>query len=140
MMHMRAKYINENVEFTRGADPKEAMGVGMLGRIKADMKASGSEWRSPANAVYWAATNGRTEYLRFLHQTGEPLDVPDNNGWTPLFYAVTGGHIDTAEYLLDAGAYVNHQEYYGKTPLYWANRYDRHRIARLLIKRGGKSY
>jgi uncharacterized protein len=69
---------------------------------------------------------------------GNPVDAPDREGRTALFYAVQAGDSETVAQLLRLGANVNAQDKRLETPLHCAARAYQPEVAALLLKSGAK--
>ena len=70
----------------------------------------------------YAATNGKTEVVRYLLDIGANPNALSPNGTTALMMAVRGGHAETVDLLLAKGADVNLRNQNGATALAWATR------------------
>lgn len=86
----------------------------------------------------YAATNGKTEVVRYLLDIGANPNALSPNGTTALMMAVRGGHIETVDLLLAKGADVNLRNQNGATALAWATRGGFDTIEKSLVKRGAK--
>jgi len=84
-----------------------------------------------------AAKRGQIDYLNERISQGDPVDVRDVHGETPLLYAAIKGRYEAATILLENGADVNLAENDGWTPLHFAacGRVD---VVELLIKNKAK--
>ncbi len=95
------------------------------------------------NPVGWtplayAATNGKTEVVRYLLEIGAKPNALSANGTTALMMAVRGGHAETVDLLLAKGADVNLRNQNGASALAWATRGGFGTIENTLVKRGAK--
>ena len=75
--------------------------------------------------------------MRFLEAQGAKVDVPRNDGATPLFVAAQYGHIEVLRFLVDAKADLNTADY-GNTPLAVAVHMGHGEVAALLRAAGAK--
>lgn len=64
------------------------------------------------------------------------LDVPDNNGSTPLVLAIQYRHWELAKEFIDNNANVNSTNVDGQTPLIFASFHNQVEIVQMLIKHG----
>jgi ankyrin repeat protein len=58
-------------------------------------------------ALAMSSSRGHLEVIRWLIETGSPLEIGDNDGKTALMKALIQGHLDVAELLVGAGANIN---------------------------------
>jgi ankyrin repeat protein len=128
--------IQEAAEFTRGADPKEALGVGMTNQLKKDMLSSGEEWTDMDSALIWASKKGYLPYIRFILSTGANVNATDAKEGTPLMWASSNGHKEAVEILIEAGADPNAQTAEGWSSLTVSASRNFADIVRLLIDAG----
>jgi ankyrin repeat protein len=77
---------------------------------------------------------GNLNRLIEIYESGCPIDIPDQNGETPLLIACFHGHIHIAEWLLHHKANVNYQSPTGMNPLLMATTLRRPDIIQLLLK------
>jgi hypothetical protein len=56
-------------------------------------------------AIYLAAQNGHLDCIRCLINQGADVNLPDRNGFSPLYMAVLMGHAVAVQLLIDNGAY-----------------------------------
>lgn len=124
---MKAKFVYENMDFERGRDPKQSIGIGRWAQIKREYEED-NPWQdySHEEALSWAAGRGKIEYVNFLlkngvdpnYNEGKPLQAGiDNPEITRMFldagmkpkaltdaldssYTIT---LETAKLLIDAG-------------------------------------
>jgi len=78
--------------------------------------------------------NDRT--FQLLVKAGANLDLPDNQGKTPLHWAVSNGNLRYIRTLLNGGANANILDNLGRTPLHYAITRERADIAQYLLTRG----
>ncbi|MHB8637684.1 MAG: ankyrin repeat domain-containing protein [Fimbriimonadaceae bacterium] len=88
--------------------------------------------------VHLAVAGRRLEELTRLLAGGRPVDVPDREGRTPLFYAVMDGDEEIAEILVHHGADVNSHDLYAETPLHFAARENHASLAEFLLANGAR--
>jgi ankyrin repeat protein len=86
----------------------------------------------------YAATNGKTEVVRYLVEIGAKPNALSANGTTALMMAVRGGHTETVDVLLAKGADVNLRNQNGASALAWATRGGFGTIEKSLLTRGAK--
>ena len=73
-----------------------------------------------------------------MEEEGADVNIPNNNGNTPLMIATRNGHTEIARMLIDRGADVNIPDNNGNTPLTWASDRGNIQIVRMLIDRGAE--
>lgn len=95
-----------------------------------------------AEALVWAAKNGRTETMGLLLERGADVNADPYRG-TALAWAAFKGHLETAEWLLAHGADVNRRGTFGGpghgqgiTALHLAAQNGNLRMVRCLVERG----
>ncbi|GAB55024.1 serine/threonine-protein phosphatase 6 regulatory ankyrin repeat subunit B [Glaciecola punicea ACAM 611] len=71
-------------------------------------------------AIFQAASDGKTEFVKVLLDKGANPNVVGSNGSSPLLEAANGRHEDILRLLLDAGADPNFRNVMGATPLLFA--------------------
>ena len=117
----------------------------LAGKIGLDL----SVWRSPTDG--WSPLHialvgisldpGRAggEYIRYLVESGVPVDTSDVYGNTPLRYAVHADHVEAARVLLDAGADPNREGENRVSPMREAvwRRPVKWELLEMMIERGG---
>ena len=73
-----------------------------------------------AQALHYAAKAGHVGTLEVLLKNNAPVNLPNNNGETPLFYAFKAGKradiVTTLRLLLEGGADRHHEDNQGRTP------------------------
>ena len=88
-------------------------------------------------ALISASRDGQIEMLEMLmEEEGADVNIPNNNGNTPLMIATRNGNTEIARMLIDRGADVNIPDNNGNTPLTWASDRGNIQIVRMLIDRG----
>ncbi|XP_036118311.1 ankyrin repeat domain-containing protein 53 [Molossus molossus] len=92
-------------------------------------------------AIHFAAQSGKLECLKVLVEEYKfPVDLPTNNGQTPLHLAIHRENKTTVlpciHYLLKCGAAINTQTCNGSTPLHLAAREDLLSCVKVLVKNG----
>ncbi len=70
--------------------------------------------------LHFAAFGGDLDILRTLLPFFSSVDLPDENGWTPLFYAVQDGQVEAVGLLLEHGASSRYRADDRSTPLHHA--------------------
>ncbi len=55
-------------------------------------------------AMHMAAALGHIPIMEFLLKSGLPVDIPDENGRSPLYAAARSGNLEGARFLLARGA------------------------------------
>ena len=93
---MRAKKVNENVNFERGTDPKRSMGIGAANLDNPDYK--WEEFDATLSKNSWAS-----RYIRRAYQTtykGKTFRMYNQYYWTIVFEDGSEGftHIDPGRY------------------------------------------
>jgi ankyrin repeat protein len=74
----------------------------------------------PATAFQAAVFFGDTTAVRTLIENGAAVDLPDDDGITPLSWAAIGDLAPVAKLLIERGADVNHVDKKGMTPLLYS--------------------
>jgi len=68
------------------------------------------------NAIHYASYSCSVEFIKHLHGLGLSLDVPDENGRTPLLIALNWNpSFDVVAYLLEQGADINRETTVGES-------------------------
>eukprot|EP00300_Choanocystis_sp_HF-7_P010973 c17242_g1_i2.p1 GENE.c17242_g1_i2~~c17242_g1_i2.p1 ORF type:complete len:282 (+),score=48.19 c17242_g1_i2:33-878(+) len=75
-----------------------------------------SDW----TAVQAAASLGKADIIRLLHEFGSDLNKPRENGCTPLYIAAANGHIEAVTTLHELGANINTPATNGATSVFVA--------------------
>ena len=101
---MKAQLVSENIRFERGQDPKSAMDLGMLPRIKAAMKSRGYESNTVDQILGFAVDYGHKAFTKFALDNGAN---PNYNSGRSLGIAVQEGNFEVAEMLLKHGANID---------------------------------
>lgn len=66
-----------------------------------------------------AAAGGRTSIVELIHDFApDLLDVPDQQGMTPVYHAAMGNHLCTMKFLIKHGCNIHALDDQGKSPLY----------------------
>ena len=86
--------------------------------------------------LYRLAHGQNVRSLELLIAQGIPINKPDENGLTALFYAAQSGHVESVQLLLNQGSNINAINRNGETPLYYAVKGGNLAIAELLINNG----
>ncbi|MCX6349201.1 MAG: ankyrin repeat domain-containing protein [Candidatus Aureabacteria bacterium] len=89
-----------------------------------------------ASSLNRAAADGDRARLAELIASGEDVNAPDGNGWTPLHFAVFRRQGEAAILLLDRGADVKIRDNLGRSPLDLAAQYNLPDMVELLISHG----
>jgi ankyrin repeat protein len=76
------------------------------------------------------------EIARLLVNSGANVNVPDDEGETPLHAAARSGYRDIAELLVESGASLDVRNMYQQTSLHLACRNGKLDVSRFLIDRG----
>ncbi len=99
-----------------------------------DVDVADSDYRTP---VMFAAFNGHSAVVAFLHEHGAVINTKDINGRTPLLYASSGPFPGTVDYLLKNGAEVDIQgTLEGFTALMTAAAEGQVDVVRVLLEHG----
>ncbi|ESO09480.1 hypothetical protein HELRODRAFT_73827, partial [Helobdella robusta] len=98
------------------------------------------------NLLHTAASYGAEKVVEYLlgDKTGNKnfenknfeidVNLPNNNGWTPLHIAAEKGNEKLCEHLLQNGAHVDVKSAGGKTALHWASIANSSECVALLLK------
>jgi ankyrin repeat protein len=95
-----------------------------------------SPYASNCYVLHEVCRNNAIKCLKFVLSIGADLNLPDQNGDTPLHYAAYAEVYTCASILLDFGSVVDAQNNNEETPLYDAIRCGWNFITQLLIDRG----
>ncbi|KAH8896752.1 hypothetical protein GQ53DRAFT_595324, partial [Thozetella sp. PMI_491] len=93
---------------------------------------TGRDWRD-ATPLHRAAASGNIEVVKYLLQSGVPVDCVNAWAATPLLWAAENGHLDVMAILLDNGAKVDAATIDGWTPMYDAANSGDIQMAELLL-------
>jgi ankyrin repeat protein len=119
-------------------------GAAMMGRLDVAKKllaagadVSAVEVDSGKTVLHLVAENGRDEFLDYLLNQKVSLEVPDNNGRTPLHAACWSSDANgyVVRKLLDAGAAIEASDR-GATPILLASIRGNTELVKILIKQG----
>lgn len=91
-------------------------------------------WEGTTAVHYAAAQSGRA--LEVLLPFVDDLDLPDEDGATPLILAAASGEIKGVNLLLDAGADIDHVDNWHQTALYSALHANSPEVVRALLEHG----
>ena len=76
---MKAQFVYENIDFTRGKDPRRVMKVGRIGSIQNEFEEDWYEEFSPSEALVWACARKKFPYIEYL--IGHPeVDINYKDG------------------------------------------------------------
>lgn len=97
-------------------------GKNEAGKASTNTQSSGPQTESanPLISVYEAALNGQISIVNVHLEKGTDVNLPDEEGRTPLMYASYNGHTDVIKKLIEKGANVNIQDPFGRTALMMA--------------------
>lgn len=70
---------------------------------------------SQGSAIHGATYKGYLEIVQILVDNGINIDIPDQNGTTPLIYATIFNHIGIVKLLFGKGANINHKDNTGNS-------------------------
>jgi ankyrin repeat protein len=87
------------------------------------------------NLLHLAAFGGHPGILQTLLPYFPKVDLPDANGWTPLFYAVADGQAGVVARLLERGASLKHRANDGATALHHGGACGEPRVMKELLRR-----
>mmetsp|Transcript_12742 Transcript_12742/g.16750 ORF Transcript_12742/g.16750 Transcript_12742/m.16750 type:complete len:215 (-) Transcript_12742:249-893(-) len=91
----------------------------------------------PDQRILMAASEGLHWVVEEFYIRGCPLDVKNDQGYTPLHLAAGFGHTKVVRVLLNMGVDVNAQTLTGYTPLYLAKSGGHEEIAAMISEKGG---
>ncbi|KAI4455209.1 molting protein mlt-4 [Holotrichia oblita] len=85
---------------------------------------------------------GQTYPLEILLENHINVNLPNEDGYTPLICALQMGSVEMLEFLIDSGAHLNGDDslYCSRTPLYHAVRKFTPEIVRVLLQKGADIY
>ncbi len=89
-------------------------------------------------AMHRAAQEGHTQIILLLSEADALIDMPDNEGFTPLMKAVTANKLFAVDFLIKRGATVNYRNADGRTALWISDRMRFSEISKLLRLKGGR--
>ena len=87
-------------------------------------------------ALYNASENGHLEIVKILINAGVDVNLPVENGLTPLHISSHKGHVEVVEALIKAGAKVDSKISDDKTPLHISSHEGHVKVVEALIKAG----
>ncbi|NNC95990.1 MAG: ankyrin repeat domain-containing protein [Chitinophagales bacterium] len=90
------------------------------------------------SAIHGAAFKGYTDVARILLSKGIKVNVPDNNGSTPLIYATLFGHNEIAKLLFTEGADVHMKDKSGSSALDYARSLENEELLRIFEIKNNK--
>lgn len=94
-------------------------------------------YRKNKSLLHYAAEADKLEIAKYLVESGIEVDMPDDDGETPLFAAIESGGAEVLAYLLSKGANLNVKDTKcGSTPLHEASYKNNLEAARILIEHG----
>ncbi|MBV8501368.1 MAG: ankyrin repeat domain-containing protein [Paucibacter sp.] len=96
--------------------------------------------KADSAALQAAADAGNVADIRKLLGKGVPVDVRDDDGWTPLMTAAGRGQLDAVKIFLAAGADIETQSVNGQTPLMAAVASGSSAMVKLLVERGANTH
>ena len=112
---MKVKLVREHIDFERGQDPKEAMGIGIIKRIEKEMRDHKKNLEITKENYHkilqWVVSKGLDEYVDFF------LDYVDINfdGSSFLRIAAYYEQWKLAKYLIKKGADLDKAITYSRT-------------------------
>jgi serine/threonine-protein phosphatase 6 regulatory ankyrin repeat subunit B len=86
--------------------------------------------------LHIVAEMGDKKLAKTLMDKGMDINIPDEEGLTPLHYAVIYNQIDVAEVFIKGKSNLDFGDDEGKTPLHHASLYGRMYLAEMLIEEG----
>lgn len=89
-------------------------------------------------AIYENDIEKAKEEVKKLIESGDDIDICDENGSTALMKASSYGHIEIVKLLIDNGADVNYTDVDGEAALEYADSKEHFKVFKLLIKHGAK--
>lgn len=103
-------------------------------QLRNNFAADGLEFSQKAFAS--ALESGNRKVVERFLDAGVNIDVPNDDGWTPLMVAAFNGREDVALLLIQRGAAINSRDDEAYSPLHWAAFNGYERVAALLIGKG----
>jgi ankyrin repeat protein len=94
------------------------------------------EEASYKSMLHLVAEMGDKKLAKTLMDKGMNINIPDEEGLTPLHYAVIYNQIDVAEVFIKSKSNLDFGDDEGKTPLHHASLYGRDYLAEMLIEEG----
>ncbi|XP_019385867.1 PREDICTED: ankyrin repeat domain-containing protein 49 [Crocodylus porosus] len=93
--------------------------------------------KNPDRLLLWAAENNRLSTVqRLLSQNLAPVNVQDEDKYTPLHRASYSGHLDIVHELIGQGADIHALTVDGWTPLHSACKWNNTKVASFLLQHG----
>ena len=84
------------------------------------------------SALHYAAENGHLELIKLLVQTGEDVNIADNDGETALHWAALNNHMEAAKLLFNLGIDANKTNNLGWSAYQWAKLRNHTEMMKLL--------
>lgn len=89
--------------------------------------------------IHKAVERNDVEIINFLLDKGADVNIPDKDGYTPIYYAITQRNMETTELLVERGADLNvATKGRGESPLRWAMLCKKPEIVEFLKSKGAK--
>ena len=87
---------------------------------------------------FWSIDKGNLSEASKLLKKGANLDVPNNEGYTPLMVAAQASNLQLAQFLIDAGANLNIRNKYGETAIMLASYHGQTEMVRQFYIKGAE--
>lgn len=89
-------------------------------------------------AMHRAAQEGHTQIILLLSEADALIDIPDNEGFTPLMKAIMAEKFFAVDFLIKRGAALNFRNADGRTALWMSDHRRLSEISKLLRLKGGR--
>ena len=94
--------------------------------------------QNPSAPSTHSANDSHKDVIQLLLERGAKPNMPDKDGWTPLYWATQHANREVMQVLIERGADPDLGNSSGWTPLHWAAFHGNKAVMQLLLDRGAK--